>query len=100
MTIDVAPGSRAFAYVLRGALFATTSEKRVSKGDVAWFKQASSDGGVLHLACHEGEGARILMFAAEPINETVVFGGPFVMNTEAEIEQAFRDLREGRLVDG
>ncbi len=41
--------------------------------------------------------ARFLLLAARPLNEPVVQYGPFVMNTKAEIEQAMRDYREGRL---
>jgi redox-sensitive bicupin YhaK (pirin superfamily) len=36
--------------------------------------------------------------AAKPIREPVVRGGPFVVNTEAEIRKAWEDYRNGTLV--
>ena len=41
--------------------------------------------------------AGVLILAGEPIDEPVVHHGPFVMNTEAEIEQAIQDYRMGVL---
>ncbi len=42
-------------------------------------------------------GARLLMISARPLKEPVARYGPFVMNTRAEILQAFRDYETGRL---
>jgi hypothetical protein len=41
---------------------------------------------------------RFMLFAGAPFGEAIVPYGPFVMNTEAEIQQALTDLRNGTFV--
>jgi len=43
-------------------------------------------------------GTRFILVAGRPIGEPIVQYGPFVMNTREEIERAFADYRDGRLV--
>ena len=44
------------------------------------------------------EGAGALLIAAAPLHEPIARMGPFVMNTEAELQKAYSDYRRGELV--
>jgi redox-sensitive bicupin YhaK (pirin superfamily) len=92
--LPVPRGWNAAAYVFRG---------RAEVGEADGRPVAS---GQLAVLAHDGEavrvrggpeGAELLLVAGEPIREPVVHYGPFVMNTEQEIEQAVADYRAGRM---
>ncbi len=38
---------------------------------------------------------RMFVFAAKPLHEPIAWGGPIVMNTSDEIDQAFKEIRQG-----
>lgn len=40
--------------------------------------------------------ARLLLVAGRPLKELIARQGPFVMNTQQEIRQAFLDYKSGR----
>jgi SNF2 family DNA or RNA helicase len=44
------------------------------------------------------EGIRFLLVSGKPIEEPVAWYGPIVMNTEAELEQAYAELRNGTFI--
>lgn len=85
-------GSTAALYVLAG-------EVRVDEGRPARatdLVQLEREGADVHLSAGAAE-TRLFVMNGEPIDEPIAGYGPFVMNTQAEIQQAIADLRSGRL---
>jgi redox-sensitive bicupin YhaK (pirin superfamily) len=81
----------AFIYVYGGDLRVGDPMKVVPK-------QAAivlSDGDRLKVKS-DGAGAQFIVLAALPLHEPIVQHGPFVMNTQAEIEQAINDYQNNR----
>lgn len=85
------PTHNAFAYVLAGTVELGGARTKVREGQIA----VLGPGDVA--SARSEEGARMLLLAADPIGEPVARSGPFVMNTEDELKQAWDDYRAGRL---
>lgn len=56
-----------------------------------------TDGDTLTIK-NEGDFAQVLYMKSRKLDEPVVWAGPIVMNTEAEIHQAFYELRRGTFI--
>jgi len=58
-----------------------------------------TNGNTLHLKAGPS-GTELLVLSARPINEPVVQYGPFVMNTQEEIERALKDFQNPQFLSG
>lgn len=86
----------AFAYVVDGAGLFGAEGERAGDGQMVMF---APDGDDLRIESPADAKAalEVLLIAGVPLNEPIARYGPFVMNTEAEIHQAFEDYRRGRM---
>lgn len=86
----------AFVLVLEGEAMIGTRATFVGDGALAWLTRDEDEDGSQVMISGGPGGARVLLFAGRPLREPIAFGGPFVMNTQAEIVEAFADYRAGR----
>lgn len=90
------PGSyNGFLYVVEGEGVFGENQVVGKKGQVLWLERAE-DGVQTEVKIHATEKLRVLLYAGQPIGEKVVARGPFVMNSEEEIVQAYQDYRDGK----
>ena len=90
--VDAPASHQAFLYVFQGdVVVGPNGEHRVPTGQMA----VLGSGNTIDLLAGP-QGGRLLLIAGQPLREPVARYGPFVMNTPAEIQQAFVDYREGR----
>jgi quercetin 2,3-dioxygenase len=93
---ELPANENAFIFVLEGALKIGEMETSVETDELAWLTHSEEAGlSELELTARDTD-VRLLLFSAPPLNEPIACGGPFVMNTPAEIAQAYADFRAGK----
>lgn len=89
VTLPIAASRSIFFYVVRGSVRVNGTEAFARE-----LVEFDYDGD--ELAVEALTDSVLLLGHAEPFGEPVVSGGPFVMNTEAEIQQAYADYQQGK----
>ena len=111
-TLPVELERHAFAYVFEGSgdfrgssqPFGVLTEKTNGANETLVREQTGNRSLVLFDSGDEvtvqagDEGIRFLLVSGKPIEEPVAWYGPIVMNTEAELQQAFGELRVGTFI--
>jgi redox-sensitive bicupin YhaK (pirin superfamily) len=111
-TLPVETSRHAFAYVFEGsgtfssasAPFGVLTEKDTVAGETLVRETTGNRSLVLFDSGDEvtvqagDQGIRFLLVSGKPIEEPVAWYGPIVMNTQAELQQAVRELRNGTFI--
>jgi hypothetical protein len=112
-TLPVDTRSHAFAYVFEGsgtfggasAPFGVLTEKAAADGSEVLVRERTGNRSLVlfdagdEVTVQAGEqGIRFLLISGRPIAEPVAWYGPIVMNTQAELQQAVRELQTGTFI--
>ena len=111
-TLPVETYRHAFAYVFEGsgtfrdasAPFGVLTEKGIPNDELVIREQTGNRSLVVfdsgdEVTVHAGEdGIRFLLISGQPLEEPVAWYGPIVMNTQAELQQAVCELRDGTFI--
>lgn len=89
-TQSVRTGDNSFLFVIDGELEAGGQGTFLGRRMLGILGEGNS----IHV--QSANGARFLLVSAQPLNEPVARGGPFVMNTKDQIMQAFDDYKHNR----
>lgn len=92
VTLPLDEAQRVLVYVFGGDVQVGSAATGVKDGQLA----VLAEGDAVRLR-GGSEAARLLLLAGVPLKEPVARYGPFVMNTERELMQAFHDFQSGRM---
>ena len=112
LDVFVERGRHAFAYVFEGSgtfsdasqPFGVLTEKDTAQGEALIRERTGNRSLVVFDSGDEvtvqagDEGIRFLLISGKPIEEPVAWHGPIVMNTQAELQQAVAELRDGSFI--
>lgn len=93
---DLPSGYNGFIYILEGSGVFGQNEVKAQKGEVLLLDNIEEKVDTSEIIIKADQKSRVIFIAGKPLNEPVVARGPFVMNTEEEIKQAYADFKSGK----
>lgn len=85
-----------FIYVLQGSVQAGGEGAIVAQDQVGWFDCSGESMSTLLLQAG-AEGARLVLYSAEPQRHEIVSHGPFIADSMDEIKNLYADYRRGKI---
>ena len=83
-----------FIYIVEGAGYFDTEAQTL----IDQRKAVLMNKGEEFFAQATEKGLRFLLFSGQPIEEPIAWGGPIVMNTHQELQQAFQEIENGTFI--
>jgi redox-sensitive bicupin YhaK (pirin superfamily) len=89
LTTEISASHNTVMLVVSGAV--TVNGEKAVLHDLVLFKNAGEE-----ITINADEDSVLLLLSGEPINEPIAQYGPFVMNTQRELQEAFQEFQSGK----
>lgn len=90
VTFDTDPKKNIYFFVLEGSVEFNGKTYPMASGSITEYGES--------MTLRFTEPAHVIVLGGYPLEEGIAWGGPIVMNTQQELNQAFMDLRTGNFI--
>lgn len=92
MEVDTKPGENVFVFLIEGDAIIDGND--IAEKTAVLF----GEGDTVAITAPLRNEARVMFFSGPKLEEPIAWGGPIVMNTRPELQQAFDELEEGTFI--
>ncbi|MDR6804478.1 redox-sensitive bicupin YhaK (pirin superfamily) [Dyadobacter sp. BE34] len=87
----------AFLYVIAGNVAIGDEAKDLKTNQIGWLSRGAAGESSELIVAAGTEGARVVLYAGEPQNDSIVSHGPFIADHQEEIKDLYSDFRHGKM---
>ena len=87
----------AFLYVIEGNVAVGDDRKVLKINQIGWLSRGAAGESSELIVAAGTEGARVVLYAGEPQNDSIVSHGPFIADHQEEIKDLYSDFRHGKM---
>lgn len=97
LTESLPASYNAFLYVIEGNVTVGDEGKVLKINQIGWLSRGEAEEESMLTVAAGAEGARVVLYAGEPQNDSIVSHGPFISDHQEEIKELYSDFRHGKM---
>lgn len=96
-TFSIPASFNSFLVVIHGTVEVGEEKIMLHKEQVGWLSFSKEDAQSELILKPGNDGVRLILYAAKPLGEEIVSHGPFIGDSEEDIQRLYRDYRAGKM---
>lgn len=96
-TLKIPANFNTFLVVINGTVEVGEEKKLLTKDQIGWLDYSNDDAKSDLILKTSSEGVRFILYAAKPLGEEIVSYGPFIADTDEDIQRLYQEYRAGKM---